>query len=68
MEKRCVFLSYIKEETMWVMGSVLELTGRSASGNTRLCTTHQRKQQAADRSMPRHLWMWTGRHLYTYTL
>ena len=23
MEKRCVFLSYIKGETMWAMGSVL---------------------------------------------
>lgn len=35
MKKRCVFLSYIKGDTMWAMGSVLGFTGRSALGNIR---------------------------------
>lgn len=35
MEKRCIFLSYIKGETMWAMGSVLGSLAGVLWGNTR---------------------------------
>lgn len=44
---------------MWAMGSVLGSLAGVLQGTQgmRLSMTHQRKQWAADRSMPHHLWV-----------